>query len=141
MYKYIALCFVLTCLTGCQTPDRIDLSCANIIRIEVENRGLFGDDHNDRRVISSKDSIQQICGILINSKKIRFKDFNGKANSGLCDIYLYYKNGNSHWFYYTQTIKDGGIVNYSDNFYLRNDELLPYLWYPGAKIPVPDPAL
>ncbi len=98
-------------------------------RIEVNDRGLLVQGSNPTRVISSKDSIEQICHVLMQSKKVRYQDINFKSTKGLVDIYLYYKDGDDYRFSYTQTTQNGGIVRYGDNFELRNDELINYLWY------------
>jgi hypothetical protein len=128
--KALLFLFSLGLWVSCHTPDRLVLPCDQLVRIEVNDRGLFVKGSNPTRVINSKDSIERICRVLMQSKKVRYQNIAIRDSRGLVDIYLYYKNGDDYRFPFFQTNKDGGIIIYSDDFYLRNDELIHYLWYP-----------
>ena len=90
--KLVSIIVLVLSLAGCKTPDRLVIPCEQLVRIEVNDRGLFVQGSNPTRVISSKDSIEKICHLLMQSEKVRFEDIDLKDSRGLVDIYLYYED-------------------------------------------------
>ena len=97
---------------------------ARVARIELRDHGIIGTGH---RSIRRADSIATFCR-LMHRITLAESNLNVRANRGVCDARILYKDGKELDFTLTKTICCGGLLRSDDSHFYYADSLLDFLY-------------
>lgn len=88
--------------------------------IEIEDRGLLGNGIIEKR---DRATVQFLSCLIKNSYRVDLLKTNLRANLGLCEMHIKFRDNKTKTILLTNTSYSDGIIQ-SGQYYYRNDSLL-----------------